>query len=94
MDRLRHRGGKSPMTPDKTPEERIKEAVARVFHKEVTEISRDTYFVKDLFAKSVNIIELTAILEYEFDIEIPGIQARRARTVGEAIDLVVSLLKK
>jgi acyl carrier protein len=82
------------MTSDKTHEERVKEAVARVFHKEVTEISRDTRFVQDLFAKSVNIIELLAILGYEFDITIPLVHAKRAKTVGDAVDLVGRLLNK
>ena len=82
------------MTPDKTTEERIKEAVARIFHKEATEISRDTRFVEDLFAKSVNILQLTAMLEYEFDILIPLTKARKAKTVGVAIDLIISLLEK
>lgn len=82
------------MAPDKNPEVLVKEAVARVFHKDVSEIGRDTRFLQDLFAKSINIVELTAILEYEFDIEIPAAQARRAKTVGETIDLIESLLKK
>ena len=34
------------MTLDKTPEEGVKEAVVRVFHKDVVEVSRDTHFVK------------------------------------------------
>lgn len=82
------------MTSDKNFEERVKEAVAKVFHKEVTELSRDTRFVEDLFAKSINIIELIAILEYQLGIEIPSAQGKRWRTVGQAIDLVGSLLKK
>ena len=82
------------MTADKTIEERVKEAVAKVFHKEVTEVSRNTRFVEDLFAKSIQSIELTAMLEYEFNIEIPGVQAKRAKTVGDALDLIESLLRK
>ncbi len=82
------------MTVDKTIEERVKEAVAKVFHKEVTEVSRNTRFVEDLFAKSIQSIELTAMLEYEFNIEIPGGQAKRAKTVGDALDLIESLLGK
>ena len=82
------------MTTDKTLEERVKEAVAKVFHKKVAEISRDTRFVEDLLAKSINIVELTAILGFELGITIPPAQARRAKTVGEAIDFVGSLLKK
>ncbi len=79
--------------PDKTTEERVIQAVARVFHKQVNEINRDTRFVEDLFAKSVNVLELTAILEFEFNSPmIPMAQARRAKTVGEAIELVTKLL--
>lgn len=82
------------MTSDMNFEERIKETVAKVFHKEVTELGPDTRFVEDLFAKSVNIVELIAMLEYQFGIDIPNAQAKRWRTIGEAIDLVGSLLKK
>ena len=76
------------MTPDKTPEEGVMEAVAKVFHKKATEISRNTRFVEDLLAKSVNFVELTAILEYEFGITIPLAKARRAKTVGDVISLL------
>ena len=81
------------MTANRTTEERVKEVVAKVFHKKVTELSRDTHFVGDLHAKSIQGIELTAVLEHEFDIEIPGAQARRAKTVGTAVDLIESLLE-
>lgn len=82
------------MATDKTIEERVKETVARVFHREVTEIGHNTRFVEDLLAKSVNIVELSAILGFELGITIPLAQARRAKTVGEAVELVRSLLKK
>jgi acyl carrier protein len=82
------------MTVDDSLDRRVMEAVARVFHKEVTEITRDTHFVADLFAKSINIVELIAILEYEFSVDIPGAEARRNKTVGEAIDFLAELIKK
>lgn len=82
------------VTQERTVEERVKEAVAKVFRKDVSQISRETCFVRDLFAKSLNIIELTAVLENEFGIEIPRYEARRRKTVGEAIDLIGNLLKK
>ena len=82
------------MAEDKMVEERVMQAVARVFHRDVSQLSRDTSFVKDLMAKSLNIIELTAVLENEFNIEIPGAEARRRNTVGEAIDLVERLLQE
>ena len=82
------------MAGEKTVEERVMDAVARVFHRDVSQLSRDTFFVRDLLAKSLNIIELTAVLENEFGIDIPGSEARRRKTIGEAIELIESLLKQ
>ena len=81
------------MTPTKNIDERVKKAVARVFHRDISEITQDTHFVRDLFAKSVNIIELIAILEYEFGIEIPRAQSRKAETVRGTIELITSLVE-
>ena len=83
------------MTQDKTTEEQVIEIVARVFHKEGTEINRDTRFIDDLFAKSINFVELFAVLEDELHLpSIPLSKARQMDTVGKAIDLVVNLLDK
>jgi acyl carrier protein len=76
------------MATEKTIQERVIKVVALVFHKEVSDLSADTRFVEDLLAKSINIIELIAVLENEFDIEIPVAAARRALTVGEAVAVV------
>jgi acyl carrier protein len=72
---------------------RVMNEVARIFKKDVHELTRNTRFVEDLDAKSLNIVELIAVLENEFETEIPYAQARRRKTVGEAIDLVISLRK-
>ena len=82
------------MTLDESVGERVEAAVARVFHKEITELSRDIRFREDLLAKSVNIVELTAILEYEFNIEIPRKRARLAATIGDVVDLIKDLVAK
>ena len=81
-------------TQEQTVEERVMQIVAKVFRKDVSQINRDTRFIEDLYAKSLNIIELTAVLENEFDIEIPAHEARKNKTVGQAVDLVARLLKK
>jgi acyl carrier protein len=81
-------------TQEQAVEERVKQVVAKVFRKDVNQISRETRFIEDLFAKSLNIIELTAVLENEFDIEIPGQEARRNKTVGQSVDLIERLLEK
>ena len=81
-----------------TLEERIAvgvmKAIARIFKKDVNELTRDTRFVEDLHAKSVNIVELLAVLQDEFQIEIPFMEARKRQTIGEAIDFVVYLRKR
>jgi acyl carrier protein len=82
------------MADTKTIEERVMEVVARVFRKDANELTKDTRFIEDLHAKSLNIIELTAVLEDEFDISIPSAEARKRKTIGEAIALIESLVQK
>jgi acyl carrier protein len=82
------------MTAERTIENRVIEVAARVFHKDVDQLTRDTRFVQDLYAKSLNIIEFIAVLEDEFDIDIPSAEARKRKTIGEAVDLIESLYKK
>lgn len=79
---------------NQTVEERVIQMVAKVFRKDASGINRETRFVEDLFAKSLNVIELTAVLENEFDIEIPMQEARKNKKVGEAIDQIERLLQK
>lgn len=74
--------------------EGVMKGIARIFEKDVSEVTRDTRFVEDLHAKSVNIVALIALLENEFGIEIPYMQARRRKTIGEAIDFIISLRKR
>lgn len=78
-----------------TLEERISERtikeIARIFKKDESQITRETRFIEDLHVKSLNIVELVAVLENAFEIMIPYAETRRRKTVGEAIDLVISL---
>jgi acyl carrier protein len=73
--------------------EGVMKAVARIFRKDVSELALNTRFVEDLHAKSVNIVELIAVLQNEFQIEIPMMKARRQKTIGESIDFIISLRK-
>ena len=74
--------------------DRVMKEVARIFKKDASVITRDTRFVEDLKAKSLNIVELIALLQDEFEIEIPYGEAKRRKTVGEAIDLVITIRKR
>ena len=67
-------------------EPRVIEIVAEELSVEKDEIRRETTFIQDLGADSLDIVELVMALEEEFDINIPDDQAEKITTVGEAID--------
>jgi acyl carrier protein len=73
--------------------DRVKEIIAELFEIEEEKVTGETRFVEDLHAKSINIIEMIAIMEEEFNIEINSIRARRNRTVDQTVDYISSLLK-
>lgn len=52
------------------------------------EISRETSFVNDLNADSLDTVELVMELEDEFDLTIPDEDAEKLKTVGDAIDYI------
>ncbi|MGD0024410.1 MAG: acyl carrier protein [Xanthobacteraceae bacterium] len=81
------------MTIEEKIAQRTMEEVARIFNKNPSEITRETRFVEDLHAKSVNIVQLVAVLENEFGVAIPFMETRRRKTVGDAIDFVIKLRK-
>jgi acyl carrier protein len=66
-------------------EERVIEIVAEELSVEKDKIRRETTFIQDLGADSLDIVELIMALEEEFDISIPDDEAEKITTVGEAI---------
>ena len=52
------------------------------------EISRETSFVNDLNADSLDQVELVMELEDEFELSIPDEDAVKIQTVGQAIDYI------
>ncbi len=69
-------------------EQKVKETVAEVFRRSPSEISSSTHFVKDLHAKSANIIELIALLEDAFSVEISFAEVTNNSTVGAAAEFI------
>ncbi|OAB62762.1 acyl carrier protein [Leptolyngbya valderiana BDU 20041] len=57
-------------------------------HAEKEKISRDTSFVEDLNADSLDTVELVMEFEDEFETSIPDEQAEQIKTVGQAIDFI------
>jgi len=70
---------------------KIIERTAQVFKKDPGELSADTRFVEDLKAKSVNYVQIIAILEDAFDVQINFMEFRRKKTLGEAAEFVAQL---
>lgn len=69
-------------------EERVKDIVASQLSAEKDKITRETHFVNDLGADSLDTVELVMELEEEFDISIPEDAAEKIQRVGEAIDYI------
>jgi acyl carrier protein len=73
--------------------EKIIKRAAEVFKKNPEELSEATRFAEDLQAKSVNIVQITTVLEVEYDIEIPYMEFRRKKTFGEAAEYIKNLVE-
>ncbi len=67
-------------------EQRVIDIVAEQLGVEKEKINRDSNFVNDLGADSLDTVELVMELEEEFEINIPDDAADKILTVGQAID--------
>ncbi|MEM7456937.1 MAG: acyl carrier protein [Planctomycetota bacterium] len=67
-------------------EERVVNIVAEQLGVDKEKINRDSNFVNDLGADSLDTVELVMELEEEFDINIADEAAEKIQTVGEAIE--------
>ena len=52
------------------------------------EIARETSFINDLNADSLDTVELVMEFEDEFDLSIPDEEAEKIQTVGQAIEFI------
>lgn len=77
-----------------TVEERIIAITARVLKLSVDEIKAEDNFAADLGAESVQSIELVAMFEEEFGIEMDEDAALSVETVGSAIEFVATVCKE
>src|SRR5580698_3109350 len=69
-------------------EQRVIEIVCEHLAVNKETVTRNTAFIEDIGADSLDIVELVMELEEEFDIQIPDDQAEKIKTVGEAIDYI------
>jgi acyl carrier protein len=78
----------------KKTEERVIEIVCENLGVAKEQVNRNTSFIEDVGADSLDIVELVMELEEEFEITIPDEQAEKIKTVGEAIDYIEKELAK
>ena len=69
-------------------EEKVISIVSEQMGVDRAEISRETSFVNDLNADSLDTVELVMELEDEFEMSIPDDEAEKIQTVGQAIDYI------
>ena len=72
-------------------ESKVIEIISEQMGVEKSEITRETSFINDLNADSLDTVELVMEFEDEFDVSIPDEEAEKIQTVGAAIDYVVNV---
>ena len=77
-----------------TVEERVKEITANVLKLNINEIKIDDNFTADLGAESVQSIELVAMFEEAFGIEMDEDAALSVQTVGEAVEFIIAVCEE
>jgi acyl carrier protein len=68
--------------------EKLKEVIADVLNVDTEEITMDTTFVDDLGADSLDVVQITMMLEEEFDIEFDPELVDKIVTVADAVELL------
>jgi acyl carrier protein len=75
------------VTPEAV-EKTVKDALVQ-FGPEADQITRDATF-EDLDIDSLDLAELSQIIEDEYGVQLKGDDVAKIKTVGDAVDLVVS----
>ena len=69
--------------------EKVVAIVSEQLSVDKSEISRETSFVNDLGADSLDTVELVMELEDEFNMNIPDEEAEKLQTVGATIEFIM-----
>ena len=74
-------------------EKRVIDIISEQMGADKSEITRETSFINDLNADSLDTVELVMEFEDEFDMSIPDEEAEKIQTVGAAIDYIVNIAR-
>ncbi len=69
-------------------EEKVIDIVSEQMGVDKAEVTRETFFVNDLNADSLDTVELVMEFEDEFELSIPDEEAEKIQTVGQAADYI------
>ncbi len=74
-------------------ETKVVEIISEQMGADKSEITRETSFINDLNADSLDTVELVMEFEDEFDMSIPDEEAEKIQTVGAAIDYIANFAR-
>ena len=66
----------------------LKKIIAEVLNVDEAEITKETTFIDDLGADSLDVFQIIMGVEEELDIEVNSDDAEKIVTVGDAVDLI------
>jgi len=75
----------------KVIETKVVDIISEQMGTDKSEITRDTSFINDLNADSLDTVELVMEFEDEFNMSIPDEEAEKIQTVGAAVDYIVKV---
>lgn len=74
-------------------EEKVINIISEQMGADKSEISKETSFINDLNADSLDTVELVMEFEDEFDLSIPDEEAEKIQTVGAAVDYITKVIQ-
>lgn len=71
-------------------ERKVFEIVGEQLGIDTTELNRESHFINDLNADSLDFVELVMDFEDEFEMSVPDEDAEKIRTIGQVIDYITA----
>lgn len=74
-------------------EERVRKVLAEQLSVDLAKVTPEARFEEDLDADSLDLVEAVLGLEEELSVEIPEEEMESVKTVGQAVDLVMTKIE-